>query len=258
MTDIAGLSNSTGNPVHTALLPWECPHSFDHHAERWRSALMPAGPAEASLVDQLIWIGWRRQRVRLGERALHVAQLYARSGTTKDYGTSEGLVKRALACQTYRLRKYDSRTAIATDRDDDRELAAYAEDAGERARKALEVIDAGGTYADTIAYLEEDTLEWWDDEQADDDARYSTDARGLRNFIEMKLLPWLEGLGKESSERPEVRVQAHGESLDPARLGVLYALDERLTRQFEKTLAMLIKLQELRARDLPPPNQTDT
>ena len=258
MTGQAITPNPSDAHLRGALLPWESEDAFEHLADQWRATYSPQGPAEAAPVNQLIWIDWRRQRVRLSERALHVAQLYARSGITKDYGTSDGLVKRALACQTYRLRKYDSRTAIATDRDDDRELAAYAEDVGERTRKALEVIDAGGTFADTIAYLEEDTLEWWDDEQAGDDARFSADARGLRNFIEMKLLPWLEGLGKEASERPEVRVQAHGESLNPARLGVLYALDERLTRQFEKTLAMLIKLQDLRARDLPPPNQTDT
>lgn len=34
--------------------------------------------------------------------------------------------------------------------------------------------------------------------------------------------------------------------MDPFRLDRVYALDERLTRQFEKALAMLIKLREMR------------
>ena len=40
---------------------------------------------------------------------------------------------------------------------------------------------------------------------------------------------------------------AFGESVDPFRLDRVYALDERLTRQFGKTLAMLIRLREMQA-----------
>lgn len=44
-----------------------------------------------------------------------------------------------------------------------------------------------------------------------------------------------------------MRLQAWGESVDPFRLDRVYALDERLTRQFGKTLAMLIRLREVRS-----------
>lgn len=49
----------------------------------------------------------------------------------------------------------------------------------------------------------------------------------------------------QAARRPAIRLQAWGESLDPFRLGRVYALDERLTRQFEKALAMLIRLREM-------------
>ena len=58
--------------------------------------------------------------------------------------------------------------------------------------------------------------------------------------------------------------QADGESLDPFRADRIFALDERLTRQFGKTLSMLIKLREMRPagsttqhdRHGDPPTQT--
>ena len=51
----------------------------------------------------------------------------------------------------------------------------------------------------------------------------------------------------QASRRPAIRLQAHGESLDPFRADRIFALDERLTRQFGKTLAMLIRLREISA-----------
>jgi len=41
-------------------------------------------------------------------------------------------------------------------------------------------------------------------------------------------------------------LQAGSESIDPLRADRILALDERLTRQFGRTLAILIKLRELR------------
>ena len=43
-----------------------------------------------------------------------------------------------------------------------------------------------------------------------------------------------------------MRLQAWGESLDPFRMDKLLALDERLTRQVEKLMGMLIRLQKMR------------
>lgn len=52
-----------------------------------------------------------------------------------------------------------------------------------------------------------------------------------------------------ADERDAVRLHAQGESLDPKRMAFLHGLDERLGRQFEDTLCMLMKLQELRGLD---------
>lgn len=52
-----------------------------------------------------------------------------------------------------------------------------------------------------------------------------------------------------ADERDAVRRHAQCESLDPKRMAFLHGLDERLGRQFEDTLCMLMKLQELRGLD---------
>lgn len=51
----------------------------------------------------------------------------------------------------------------------------------------------------------------------------------------------------QTTRRPAIRLQAWGESLHPFRAVRILGLDERLKRQFGKTLAMLIKLREMAA-----------
>jgi hypothetical protein len=51
---------------------------------------------------------------------------------------------------------------------------------------------------------------------------------------------------------PAIRLQAQGENLDPFRMDRILALDERLTRQLEKTLTMLVRLEEMRRRAVKP------
>ncbi len=60
-----------------------------------------------------------------------------------------------------------------------------------------------------------------------------------------EVLPTIEKPRSQAVRRPAIRLQAQGESLVPHRADRIFALDERLTRQFEKTLAMLIKLREM-------------
>jgi len=60
-------------------------------------------------------------------------------------------------------------------------------------------------------------------------------------------LSMIEKTRSQATRRPAIRLQAWGESLDPFRADRIFALDERLTRQFSKTLAMLIKLREMSA-----------
>ena len=75
---------------------------------------------------------------------------------------------------------------------------------------------------------------------------YRADAASLLRFLKDDVLPIAEEIRVQANRRPAIRLQAQGESLDPHRADRIFALDERLTRQFGKTLAMFVNLREMR------------
>ena len=74
----------------------------------------------------------------------------------------------------------------------------------------------------------------------------TADAEGLRRFLEGEVLAWFEARKKELANRPLIREQAFGESLDPDKLERLGRYEVHLDRKFERTLSMLLRLKDLR------------
>ena len=108
-------------------------------------------------------------------------------------------------------------------------------------------------YEAGIAALREDTQQWWADtlardptELEEDDEPATADAEGLRRFLEGEVLPWFEAHKKELANRPLIREQALGESLDPDRLERLGRYEVHFDRKLERMLAMLPRLKDLR------------
>ena len=121
--------------------------------------------------------------------------------------------------------------------------------------KAVAMLDAGNknAYENAIAALRADTREWWEDilsrnsEDFDEDEEPLTaDADGLHRFIEGDLRPWYVQRRKQLENRPLLRAQAFGQSLDPDKLSRLARYEVHLDRKLERTLAMLLRLQDLR------------
>jgi hypothetical protein len=103
-------------------------------------------------------------------------------------------------------------------------------------------------YARALACLREDTREWWEDqlnrEPDDCDATpFRADAESLARFLESKVLPWYETRRREHDNRPLIRAQA---SAKRYRLVGLIRYEVHLDPKLERTVAMLLKLQELR------------
>ena len=69
---------------------------------------------------------------------------------------------------------------------------------------------------------------------------------GLRRFLEGEVLPWFEARSKELANRPLIREQAFGESLDPNKLERLGRYEVHLDRRLERTLSMLLRLKDMR------------
>jgi len=122
-------------------------------------------------------------------------------------------------------------------------------------RNAVVILDAGKpkAYEQAVAALRADTREWWDDMISrdpegfdEDEYLFTADSDGLRRFIEKELRPWYVQRRKELENRPLIRAQAFGQSLDPDKLSRLARYEVHLDRKLERTLAMLLRLQDLR------------
>ncbi len=88
-----------------------------------------------------------------------------------------------------------------------------------------------------------------DPEDLDEDEEPATlNMDGLRRFIEKEILPWSAQRRKDLENRPLIRAQAFGESLDPDKLTKLAREEVHLDRKLECTLTMLIRLQDLSGR----------
>ena len=59
-------------------------------------------------------------------------------------------------------------------------------------------------------------------------------------------MPWYVQRRKELENRPLIRAQAFGQSLVPDKLAGLARYEVHLDRKLERTLTMLIRLQDLR------------
>ena len=121
--------------------------------------------------------------------------------------------------------------------------------------KAVAILDAGKpkAYEHAVAALLADTCEGWEDVLSRDpedfdegETPFTPDADGLHRFIERDLRPWYVQRRKELENRPLIRAQAFGQSLDPDKLSRLARYEVHLDRKLERTLAMLLRLQDLR------------
>jgi hypothetical protein len=126
-------------------------------------------------------------------------------------------------------------------------------------RSALDLLGSNrnDAYDSALAALREDTQAWWSDtltrepdELEEGESPATADTEGLRRFLEGEVLPWFETQKKELANRPLIREQAFGEALDPDKLERLGRYEVHLDRKLERTLAMLLRLKDLRQRTI--------
>jgi hypothetical protein len=224
------------SPYETALLPWEEVNDFQKLRDAYFVAYPSPGPVETHLLEQLVWCDWRRRRLVLGERALHMASLDRRTGSER----FDSLSRRALAVTGGVRPELSSAGAIksgdAEDATSEAEWAAMVA-AAEHAETRLETADKGA-YAEALTSLPEETAEWFL-ETCETEEKYEPKAESLQRFLIAEVLPFFRKHLAGARGGPAVRLQAWGESLDPDRMDRLMQLDERLTRQYEKVLGML-------------------
>jgi hypothetical protein len=234
------------------LLPWEDADSFQTLRNQMIAAHTPRGSTESSLVERLVWCEWRRRRLLAAEAAVHVAHCSDRS---HDSQAKVRLLQRA-GVADYKARDEISLPDVlrGNDQDDAETIAAIREGIAD-AEATIALVDAGASLKDAEARMDEDLRDWWrgelDETDDKDQPKYANSAEGLKRFLSEDALPWRRGWLTVNAARPAIRAQAIAESFDPARLRQLWDMEARLDRQFEKSLGMLIRLQEMRTTPSP-------
>jgi hypothetical protein len=231
------------------VLPWEDADEYQEIVAALVAEHAPQGPTEEHLVEEIAGVMWRKRRVRLAEAAAHRRGL---DGTLAPYRETVRAALVHLDTTGQSERVVDAIRATAANTEDD--MADMAADEA-MTRRALDLLGSkrNDAYEAALAALREDTQEWWadilagnPDEMEEGEEPATADIEGLRGFLEGEVLPWFENRKKELANRPLIRQQAFGEALDPDKLDALGRYEVHLDRKFERMLAMLLRLKDVR------------
>jgi hypothetical protein len=231
------------------LLPWEDEAEYHALLSALAEEHAPVGPTEEHLVEELAGIIWRKRRVRMAEAAVFHEKL-RRSST--DYIGPNHVASAALLPLTGDSENSASipRAIAASAADTARDLRDAMCDQG-MTQRALNILEAGGpdAYQYALGALRDDTREYWQDclsEPPDDGLKYAATAAALKAWIEHHWREWYDQPIVELQHRDAIRDQALGISYGADGLEVPARYEIHLDRKLERTLAMLIKLRELR------------
>lgn len=209
----------------------------------------PAGMTERHLIEELATIIWRKRRVLLAECAKINEGLKSSLSSPKSVMPSAAPFQRGLSGENTDLRDLFNSTP-----EDNADSLKSAELDLASGQKAAAILRKGGANAYEKARRAL-TPEWrggWDEHVADQENPDT--AEGLEEFIRDSIEPISYRMLKEAQFTPAIKAQTLGEGLQAHRLEKLNRYETHLDRKFERTLAMVLKLKSLRARDKGPRN----
>ena len=203
---------------------------------------LPAGATEQHLIEELASVIWRKRRVLQAEGATINKGLKESARNAKTVIPAAAPFEMGLSGEGTDIR--DLMELTPTDVTESQLAARHDLDA---TNKAAAILRKGGdrAYDKALRALLPDSREWWDGFVAGDE--YTADAEGLASFITEHLSPLCNRQEKESRHHDAIVNQTIGEGLQAYKLEQLSRYETHLDRKFERTLAMLIKLKDLRS-----------
>ena len=231
------------------VLPWESQDEYRQLLAALVTEHAPLGPTEEHLVEEIAGVFWRKRRLRLGEAALHRDRL---QGT---FALFSDTAKAAVAHLGETEEVGSVADALQATDADTAEAITDVDDTSAAVNHAMDLLGSndGDAYHTALALLPEETQEWWAESIApkskprgEEERPYTADATSLQQFLREEVMPWLDRYRSQLENRSLVREQAYGESLDPEKLERLGRYEVHLDRKFERMLAILIRLKELR------------
>ena len=225
-----------------AVLPHEDGGTFAELLAALMEEHRPMGMTELHLVEELAAVIWRKRRVLMAEGARINAGLRNAVESPKMLLASAVPFERGLANDEVDLLDILTSTAEeAAERQREAELDLA------RTRKASAILRKGtvNAYEKARRALLPESRNWWDEILLE--GEYPATAEGLARFIQERLDPICWQMAQESRFTPAIKAQTLGEGLQMHRLEKLNRYETHLDRKFERTLAMLLKLKDLRS-----------
>lgn len=227
-----------------AVLPHEDAGEFSDLLAALVQEHRPSGMTELHLVEELAAIIWRKRRVLLAEGAKINKGL--KSVVTDTFSSparaavpfGNGTLERPADMQELMMATPEEVAQSQKETRHDRECT----------EKAAAILSKGGpsAYGKAIKALLPDSRDWW--EEYVKEGEYKPDSEGLAAFIDEHLWPLCISMEKEALHHFAIKAQTLGEGLQAHQLEKLNRYETHLDRKFERTLAMLLKLKELRGR----------
>jgi hypothetical protein len=225
-----------------AVLAHEDAGEFDDLLVALVEEHQPRGITEKHLIEELAAIIWRKRRVLLAEGASinRGLQSVVHSKLNSPIPASAPF-QRGPSIDEIDLPDLLSSTP--------KEVAQQQQDAEldlASTRKAAAILRKGGpnAYNKARRALTPDSRYWWDEHVEEES--YPATAEGIAQFIRETLEPICYRMDYEARSQPAIKAQTLGEGLQAHRLEKLNRYETHLDRKFERTLAMLLKMKELR------------
>lgn len=224
-----------------AILPHEDGEEFAGLEAALLEEHQPKGMTERHLVEELASIIWRKRRILLAEGSV------INQGLKSTIKNAESVVSSAVPFQGgLSVKDIDLREVVIATPSENAENRQYADLDLNATQRASKILYKGGAnaYEKARRTLHEDSRDLWDEHVAE--GSYTAHAEGLETWIHEWLLPYCYQSMLEARNQPAIKAQILGEGLQVHRLENLTRYETHLDRKFERTLAMLLKMKELR------------
>jgi len=227
--------------VGSVVMAYEDHAEFDNLLAALIEEHRPAGMTERHLVEELATIIWRKRQVLQAEGAKINEGLRSAANSPASVIKSTAPFQRGIGDEHSDLREFMEGTPeeiAERQREVALDLAAT--------QKAAAILRKGGpnAYAKARRALIQDSRDWWDEHVKQEE--HPATAEGLAEFIYSSLVPICYRMLKEAEFTPAIKAQTLGEGLRAHLLESLKRYETHLDRKFERTLAMLLKLKEMR------------
>ncbi len=231
------------------VLPWEDAGEYEGLFSALVEEHMPEGPTETHLVEEVAGIFWRKRRLRLAEASAMREGLHGATQSYSDTGEA------ALVCVSGA--GGDVGEALRAKPEETEQELRENREAWEATDKDLAVLRAGkdGAYESALGALSTGTRDWWletlEESAEEPEPDYEATEESLSGWLEEEAVPYFRKRDVELANREMIREHALGEALTANAFVGLARYEVHLDRKLERTLAMLLKLKDLRREVLP-------